>query len=213
MIVIGLTGNLGAGKTTVAGMFERLGARVLDADKIARGLIESSGTCFKPVVKAFGKDILLGKEIDRRKLAAVVFNDQTKLQKLNKLIHPKVIKIIKEEISRIAAKPYHRSISKAKQKKAPVVIIEAALLIESGLHELATEVILVKANRRLQIERATHVKNMSKSEAIKRIRMQMSIKEKMKYADIVIDTRGSLNKTNRQVEDIWEKIIQRNRTK
>ena len=178
MIIIGLTGNLGAGKTTVAEMFERLGAKVFDADTIAKGLIEPGGACFKSVVREFGKGILVGKEIDRKKLAAIVFGDREKLLRLNRLIHPKVIKIIKEEISKL-------------KNKVPAVVIEAALLIESGLHLLVTEVILVKANRRLQIQRVLKEKKMSRQQTLQRMKMQMTIKEKMKYGKCSGDTYGT----------------------
>lgn len=202
MIVIGLTGNLGAGKTTVAGMFQKLGAKVFNADQMAHELIEPKGACFKEAVRSFGKEILTNGKIDRKKLARIVFDDSKKLARLNKIIHPKVIQQILEEIARTRQR---------KQHAAPI-IVEAALLIESGLHKFVDEIILVKANRRLQLERIFKQRGISKQDALQRLKMQMDVQEKMKFADVVIDNRGNLNQTKKQVEDIWQRIMQRNRT-
>ena len=100
MLIIGLTGNLGAGKTTVAGMFKKLGAKILNADEMAHELISPHGACFKEVVQSFGEEILTNGKIDRKKLARIVFSDSQKLSRLNKIIHPKVIQQISEEISK-----------------------------------------------------------------------------------------------------------------
>lgn len=202
MIAIGLTGNLGAGKTTIAGMFKKLGAKVLNADQMAHELIEPKGACFKDVVSSFGKDILTKGKIDRKKLAQIVFNDPKKLECLNKIIHPKVIQQISGEILRSR---------KLKGHTVPI-IVEAALLIESGLHQFVDEIIVVKANHRLQLERILQPRGISKEEALVRLKMQMGVQEKIRYADVVIDNRRSLNQTQKQVEDIWQRIMQRNRT-
>jgi len=201
MVAIGLTGNLGAGKTTVAGIFQKLGAKVLNADRMAHELIEPGGACFKEVVHFFGEEILTDGKIDRNKLAQIVFNDSKKLARLNKIIHPKVIQQISGEISRAR---------KLKRHVAPI-IVEAALLIESGLHKFVDEIIVIKANHHLQLERILKQRGISKQEALKRLKMQMGIQEKIKFADIVIDNRENLNQTKKQVEDIWQRIMQRNR--
>lgn len=202
MIVIGLTGNLGAGKTTVAKMFQKLGARILNADQMAHELISPRGACFKEVVRSFGEEILTNGKIDRQKLARIVFNDSKKIARLNKIIHPKVIQQISEEISR----------ERKLKRHAALIIVEAALLIESGLHKFVDEIIVVKTNHRLQLARILKQRGISKQEALKRLKMQMAFKEKMKYANVVIDNRGRLSQTQKQVEDIWQRIIQRNRT-
>ena len=215
MLIIGLTGNLASGKTTVAKMFAKLGARVLEADKIAHGLLKRGESCFNPVVRHFGDDILAGGEIDRRKLAEIVFNDEKKLQALNNIVHPKVIQEISRQLRTFVSLRAQRSeakqslksakIASSSLKSAPprndtIIVIEAALLIESGLNDLADVVIVVKANRRLQLKRAVDTIKISKAQALRRIKMQMDVKEKLKRADIVIDNRESLNLTRKQVE-------------
>ena len=227
MLVIGLTGNLGAGKTTVAGMFKKLGAKVFNADKMAHELISPHGVCFEEVVRSFGKEILTNGKINRKKLARIVFSDPQKLARLNKIIHPKVIQQISEEIRRfvslrvptlsVGTKQSFKSEKIASSlRSAPrndtIIVVEAALLIESGLDKLVDEIIVVKANRHLQIERILQQRGISKQEALKRLRMQMGIWEKIKRADIIIDNRGNFNQTQKQVEDIWQRITQRNRT-
>ena len=216
MLIIGLTGNLASGKTTVAKIFQKLGAKVLDADKIAHRLLKRGQPCFQPVVRHFGKDILIGGEIDRRKLAQIVFNDAKELRALNKIVHPKVIQEIRKEIfNHSKFNQTHDSItgSTAKKNTIKAIVVEAALLIESGLNELVDVVVVVKASRSLQVKRAVDNLKITEAEALKRIKMQMNIKEKLKIADIVIDNRGNLNQTKQQVEDIWQRLTQRKTAK
>ena len=242
MLIIGLTGNLASGKTTVAKIFQKLGAKVLDADRIAHRLLKRGQPCFPPVVRHFvpsGKGILVGGEIDRRKLAQIVFNDAKELQALNKIVHPKVIQEISRQLRTFVSLRAQRSeapapaivtggpgkqsfksekIASSSLKSAPprndtVIVIEAALLIESGLNELVDVVVIVKASRSLQVKRAVDNLKITEAEALKRIKMQMNIKEKLKIADIVIDNRGNLNQTKQQVEDIWQRLIQRKTAK
>ena len=205
MLTLGLTGNLGAGKTTVAGMFQKLGAKVLNADRMAHELIEPNGACFKAVVRFFGEEILTDGKIDHKKLARIVFNDSKKLARLNKIIHPKVIQQISKQLVSLRAQ-------RSEAKQSFNIVIEAALLIESGLHKFVDEIIVVKANRRLQLERILKQRGILKQDALQRLKMQMGIQEKIKFADIVIDNRGNLNQTEKQVEEICQRITQRNRT-
>ena len=202
MLVLGLTGNLGVGKTTVARMFEKLGAKVLDADLIAHRLISRRGRCFKKVVRHFGDGILKGGQIDRRKLAATVFNDPRQLKALTRLIHPEVIREIKNQISLWR-----------KKESIPLVVVEAALLIESGLNVHMDHVIVVKANRVVQLKRAMETRGLARKEILERIKMQLPLKKQLQYADIVIDNRGSFNQTKKQVEGIWQELLQTNHGK
>ena len=198
--IIGLTGNLGAGKTTTAGLFAALGAKIIDADQITHQLIAPSGNCFKPVLKYFGRGILNQGQIDRKKLADTVFRDKKKLDKLIGMIYPSLFSKIKHEITEC-------------KKNNQLIIIDAAQLLESGLNQLTDIVVLVKANQALQIQRAMKRLKMSRAEIKRRLKLQMPVKDKIKYADIIIDNRAHLSQTKKQVEGIWQKLQQRNRVK
>ena len=195
MLIVGLTGSLGTGKTTVASFFAGLGAKILDADEMSRQLTRRQGLCFKEVVRCFGKNILKDGSIDRKKLSAVVFNNPQQLKKLTRIIHPSVIRVIKKRLA-----VYKRN------KSNSVVVVDAPLLIEAGLHRLADVLVVVKANRQKQIARVRKRLKIKHSEAVKRIQAQMPIREKMRLADAVIDNRGSLVQTKKQVEALWQKL-------
>ena len=190
-MIIGITGSLGSGKTTVAKMFGRLGAYAIDADKIYHSLIKPRGECYKTIVRHFGRDIL-GKSgrIDRKKLSRVVFKDKSRLKFLNDITHPEIIKEIKRII---------------KSKKEKVVIIDAPLLIESGFYKEVDKIILVANEKKEQIKRAREARGISAREALKRIRMQMPFNKKLAFADFIIDNSGSKTKTLTQVKEIWKK--------
>jgi len=192
MYSIGLTGSFGSGKTTVAKMFESLGARVLNADKIAHKLIAKNGRCHKRVVKAFGKEILTRGVIDRNKLAGVVFNDFRKKKKLEQIIHPEVIKELKARLAQYK-----------KNKRVKIAVIDVPLLFESGLDRVVDATLVVKANREKQISRNIKRRGLTRAEILKRIKGQLSVKKKIRLADFVVDNRGDSKKTRRQVKEIW----------
>jgi len=149
MLTIGLTGGFGTGKTIVAKMFKKLGARVLDADNVAHQLMNRNGTCFKTIVKEFGNEILSHGQINRKKLGDIVFKKSRTLKKLTDIIHPKV---------------RQNFILKIKQYKTggrtKIIIMDVPLLFESNFHTLCDYTIVVKAD---------------KSKQIKRIRMDISL--------------------------------------
>jgi dephospho-CoA kinase len=190
-MVIGITGSFGSGKTTVAKMFGRLGAYAIDADKVYHSLIKPRGNCYKKIVGHFGKDIL-GKSgrVDRKKLSRVVFKDKSKLKLLNNITHSEIIKEIKRII---------------KSKKEKVVIVDAPLLIESGLYKEVDKIILVANEKEEQVKRAREARGLSAEETLKRIRMQMPFNKKLAFADFIIDNSGSKTKTLTRVKEIWKK--------
>ena len=195
MRVIGITGSLGAGKSTVAEMFADLGAKVLDADEIAHQQITPKGTCFKKIVKVFGKGILTSGRIDRKKVAARVFGDMRQLRALEKIIHPAVRRVIKTKIKQ------HKV-----NKRTAVIVIDVPLLFESKLDMCVDLSIVVKANKLKQITRATKELGMSKTDAERRLKTQMPLKQKIRLADMIIDNNGTLTNTKKQVKRIWEKL-------
>ena len=192
-MIIGLTGGIASGKTTVAGLFKKKGALVLDADKIARKVIERDSPVYRKVVRFFGSDILnKDRSINRRCLAKIVFSSSLKLKKLNSFIHPVVIKIINDELK--------------KRKGKRVVVIDAPLLIETGLHRKVDKLVVVKCSRSTQLKRLLKKKGLSPQEAGMRISSQMPLKAKVKLAGEVIDGELSLKKLCAEVNRIWEKF-------
>lgn len=193
-LIVGITGGLGTGKSTVTGIFRKLGAAVISADRIAHDLILPEGPAYKKVVSLFGVKILKkDKRIDRKKLAQIVFNDKRKLMLLNSVIHPKVIKRIKEII-------------KKDRTSKKVYIIDAPLLIEAGALNMIDRLIVVATDRNTQIKRCIKNFGLKRSDILKRIRCQMPLAKKRRLADFIIDNNRPLNSTKKMVEKIWEEI-------
>lgn len=195
MKIIGLTGGIASGKTSVAKLFEAQGALIIDADQITHSLYEKRSDLVKSLTEAFGKEILspLGK-IDRPKLGALVFSNSALRKKLESIVHP----IIREEIQ--------KEIEKAKQKKPPLILVEAALLVETEYYKQWDGLIVVKAKAKHQEERLMQRNNYSPEEAKKRIASQTSTDERLKVAHWVIDNSGSLEETERQVIELYQRI-------
>jgi dephospho-CoA kinase len=198
-LIIGLTGGIVSGKSTVARMFKDLGAKIVDADKLGHQVILPQGAAWKRIIKTFGKDILQKDQtINREKLGKIVFANQDLLKKLNKITHPEIIKLIKKEIS--LAK------DKSKEEKK-ILIIDAALIYETKIDRLMDKIIVVYLDEEEQIERLIKRNNLSEKEALQKIKSQIPLKEKIEIADYVIDNSNSLDKTKEQVERIWQKIV------
>ncbi|MCX5692810.1 MAG: dephospho-CoA kinase [Candidatus Omnitrophica bacterium] len=190
-MIIGVTGSFGSGKTTVAKMFARLGAYAIDADKVYHSLIMPGENCYKKIVRRFGKDILSRTgRIDRKKLGNIVFKEKSKLKLLNSVTHFEVIKEIRDI---------------AKSKRGKVIVIEAPLLVETGFYREMDKVIVVANKKEEQIRRIRENRGLSAEETLKRIRMQMPFKEKLAFADFIIDNSGSKTNTLTQVKEIWKK--------
>ena len=198
-MIIGLTGGIVSGKSTVALMFKDLGAKIVDADKLGHSVILPHKPAWEKIVKIFGKDILQNDlTIDREKLGKIVFANQPFLKKLNDITHPEITKIIKKEIDSLKNKTYN-------QKK--ILIIDAALIYEAKIDRLMDKIIVVYIDEDEQIKRLIKRNNLSKDEALQRIKSQMPMKEKVKMADYVIDNSNSLDKTKKQVEKIWKNLV------
>ncbi len=195
MHVIGLTGSLGSGKSTVASIFKGLGAKVIDADKIAHQLIYPGQPCFLAVVKMFGKDILTSGKIDRAKVASQVFSNPKKRRQLEEIIHPAVRKVILAKIKK------HKD-----GRRTGVLIVDVPLLFEVKLNDCVDCSIVVKANKAIQIVRATKLLGITRAEAQRRIKAQMPLRQKIRLADIIIDNNETLKQTQKQVKQIWEKL-------
>jgi dephospho-CoA kinase len=192
MIKVGLTGSIGTGKSTVAKIFEKLGAYVIDADKVVHQLFENEDVK-EEIVSTFGKSILDNQgKIDKKKLAQIIFTDKEKKKKLENILHPKVRQKIQEFIEDVY-----------KKDENAVVIAEIPLLIETGMYKNYDKVLVVYAPKDLQLKRLLE-KGFSEDEAKRRINSQMDIEEKLKYADIIIENTSSLKELEEKVKDIYE---------
>lgn len=197
MTVIGLTGGIASGKSTVTALLKEKGAAIIDADKIAREIMSKGEPAWFEVLNYFGDEILNNdrSDIDRKKLAHIVFSDKAKLEVLNNITHPKIIEEIK------------RQVEEYKKAGKKIIVIDAALLIETGLDKIADEVWVVAANEDIQLQRLmAREKDITKDEALKRIKSQMPLAEKLKFADRVIDNNSSIEETKKQVDKMWTKI-------
>ena len=194
-MIVSLTGGIASGKDTVAVMFKKLGAEIIDADKIANDLVNAEideGNIPAKIAGFFGKDILNNcEEIDKKRLANIVFKDRKKLESLNRIMHPEIIKIIKEQIV---------------LRSASVVIINAALIVEAEATSLVEKLIVVSVSMENQITRLRARSSLTREEACRRINAQLSIKEKEGFADFVIDNNNGLEETEKQVKKIWKEL-------
>ncbi|NOZ29402.1 MAG: dephospho-CoA kinase [Chloroflexi bacterium] len=201
-IVIGLTGNIATGKSTVTRMLADLGAHVIDADQVAHEVIAPGGAAYQAVLEAFGPDIVREDgTIDRRKLASIVFADPAQLARLEAIVHPAVYDRIREEIRRIEAQT-------APDAPEPVVVIEAIKLLEAGMSlSLCDQVWVVTARPEQQLRRLLEQRGMTEEEARRRMASQSPQEMKVQHADVVIDNSGSLERTAAQVRAAWEAHI------
>lgn len=196
MIKVGLTGSIGTGKSTVSQIFKKLGAYVIDADKVVHKLLENEKVK-REIAEVFGKEVFdTSGKIDKKKLAKIVFNAPEMKKKLEKILHPKV----RQEIENFIKEVYKRD-------KNAVIIAEIPLLIETGLYKNYDKIIVVYAPKDLQIKRLLS-KGFSKEEALSRINSQIDIEEKLKYADIVIENTGSLEELEEKVKKVYEQLKQ-----
>lgn len=186
-MIIGITGVFGSGKTTVAEMLAEKGYKHINADKIGHTVLKKAEIKNK-LVKLFGKTTLKNNAIDRNALKDIVFNAPRQLKQLNNIVHPLIIKEIKKRIS--------------SSKKIKNIIVDGALLIEANTLNLFDRLIVVKITKKEQLKRALKKKKYSKTEIKNIISSQLSQKEKLKYADIVIDNSGSLKNTKKQLNKI-----------
>ena len=192
----GLTGGAACGKSTVARYFQDLGACIIDADRVGHDLIEPGQAAYREILAHFGKDILDSSgRIDRKKLGPQVFRDPQRLGVLNAILHPRIIARVQE----LAAEQQRRNAH-------AVVIVDAALLFESGLSGTLRKVMVAWCRPEQQLERLMAKSGVSREEAEGRIRAQMSVEEKRRRADYVIDCSGSMEETRRQAEQLFREL-------
>jgi dephospho-CoA kinase len=190
-LIIGLTGGIASGKSTVARMLLELGIPVIDADQIAREVVEIGEDAYLQIVEKFGEEILQAdKTIDRAKLGAIVFNDEEKRKLLNSIVHPAVRQKMLEQKEQYV------------KKGEKNIVLDIPLLFESNLTYLVDKILVVYVDDHIQLERLMERNCFSKEEAEARIKAQLPLKEKAAKADAVIDNNGTIEQTKEQLLNI-----------
>ena len=199
MIIAGITGTIGTGKSTVAAMFGELGAFIIDADKLAHEVVEPGKTAWQAVIDNFGRQVLNeDKTLDRQMLADIVFKDPAKLQILNSIVHPEVFK----EDQRLVAE--RKSVD-----PDGLIIKDIPLLLEMGrdvARLMVDKIIVVYASPDIQLQRLI-ARGVGEADARNRINNQVPVKDKLKLADFVINNDGTLDETRVQVRTIYQQLM------
>ena len=197
MLLVGLTGGIGSGKSTVARMLEERGAVVFDADLLAREAVEPGTPGHAAVIERFGADVLApGGELDREALASIVFADPSARRDLEQIVHPEVRRLFAE-----GSEAYHDT--------DRIVVFSAPLLVESGMHTAFEILVVVSATVATQVERLMRQRGMSEAAIRARIDAQAQLEDKAAVADFLVDNEGTLAELESQVERLWHALSAR----
>ncbi len=196
MLVAGLTGSIATGKSTVSYILKELGSFIVDADRAAHEVVLPGTKAWNEIVRIFGKEILQKSgEIDRERLGRIIFNDSAMRSILEEVVHPEVVQSMDEQISSIRS-----------GFPDAVVILDVPLLIETGMHKGVSEVIVVYCPEDMQIMRLMVRDKIGREEALAKVRSQISIEEKRRYASQLIDNSASKDNTRKQVKDAYDRL-------
>lgn len=196
MNIIGLTGGIACGKSTVARMLVSKGALLIDADQLSREAVEPGKQAWKEIIQWLG-DGIIGKEgnLDRQKIASLVFNQERSLEKLNNIIHPRVLDLF-----------YMKSSALAEKFPGKLLIWDIPLLFETGYDKRVDFIVVVASREEIQISRLSKRNGLPREEALKRIRSQMELKKKIEKADFVIYNNDTIALLKKQVDLLWKKL-------
>ncbi|MFZ5352983.1 MAG: dephospho-CoA kinase [Bacillota bacterium] len=195
MKVIGLTGGIASGKSTVSSMLKKFGAIIIDVDEIARKVVSKGEIAYNKIIESYGREILLSNgEINRKKLGSIVFSDKGKLELLNKITHPEIIESVKKEIELL------------RDQGCKVAVVDAAILIEMGLNKYVDYVWLVVVDKETQIQRLIERDRLTSLEALNRINSQFTNQQRMDYADVIIDNNKPIEEVEDIVTNLWNNI-------
>ena len=198
MLVVGLTGGIASGKSVVSRYLHELGAHIIDADQIAREIVYPHSPALQEIIRHFGKDLVNEDgSLKRKELGRMIFRDPEKRNILNRIMHPRIDAQITLELEQCRS-----------QKDLPLIVIDAALLLETGLARLVDEIWLVDVPEELQIKRLRERDGLTEEEARRRLQAQMPLAEKRKYADRIIDNSGQIEETRKQIEKLWKLVVE-----
>lgn len=196
-LVIGLTGGIASGKSTISSILKAVGWPVIDADLIARQIVMPGSKGLEQIVNRFGSQMLNSDgTLDRKKLGKTVFDDPKKLSDLDKIEHPLIQEAIDSQLDEF------------KKQHLPVVVLDVPLLFETGMDEECDLTVLAVVDQATQLKRLMKRDQISKMDAVKKISSQMSLKEKMQRADVIIDNNGTLEQTRSQVAELVDRVSQ-----
>lgn len=198
MLLVGLTGGVATGKTTIARMFRRCGSVLIDADELARKVVRPGSPAWREIIRTFGKSILNPDQtLDRHKLGALVFRYPAKRRMLERIIHPRVARL-QARLTRQAVKKNPRA----------VVVYEVPLLFEAGVDKRVDRVVVVAADRDTQIVRLKRRNSLTRAEALRRIKSQLPLSRKIAQADVVLDGRSSRPVLHAEVRKLYRTFRQ-----
>lgn len=195
-MVIGLTGGIASGKSTVSAKLKQLGAAIIDADILSREVVSKGEIAYNRIVQCFGENILLPSgQINRKRLGSIVFSDKEKLELLNSITHPEIINKVKDKIQEL------------KTSGEKVIVVDAAILIEMGLYKYVDSVWVVTVDRETQIKRLIERDRYDYRDSENRINSQFTNDVRRKYADVIIDNNNSIEAVEKRLEELWNNII------
>ncbi len=196
MLKVGLTGGIACGKTVVRRRLEELGVPTLDADAVVHRLLQAGTDVTRRIARSFGKEVIASDgSVDRKVLGAKVFGDGEARKKLNSIVHPGVWREIE------------RFFEERERASDPVAVVDAALMIETGSYRRYDRLVVVHCRPELQLERLMARDGISREDAERRIRSQMPIEEKLPFANVLVDTSGSIEETLRQADDLASELL------
>lgn len=195
-MVVGLTGAIASGKSLVSAEFKRLGAFIIDADLVARRVVEPGMDAYNEIVAEFGQGIVSPDgSLDRKALGRIVFSDRDRLAALNRITHPRIIDEIERELAVIR-----------QGHPGAIIVVDAALIIELGLHRKMDRIVVVYSDEERCVERMMRRDGLSESEAQERLEAQMPLKEKLAYADYIIGNSGDMAETVWRAREVFDAL-------
>ncbi len=201
-IVIGLTGGIASGKSTVSRILKNQGAVLLDGDQVAREIVQDQGV-LETLEESFGKKIIdKNGNLKRKALAAIVFSDKSRLERLNRITHPKIKERMIEDLRRLRKKA-------AEEENRQIILLDGALLLEMGLERLVDETWVISVDQDTQLKRLMERDGIKRDEAMQRINAQMDEREKRKKADVIIENNGGIKELTEEVMDHWERLTKK----